>query len=251
MEKLKHTWLIKIILPFGIGRKSFFWIMVFCVSGLSSHSQLSIGLQGGVSDNRINTNVSNLASTVIEWRTGYSIGLVARYRIASHLFVDALPTILQKNYSVNRTDSLSGIYTRYNNTYLQLAILPHFEYGQRMKIFGNAGAYLGYWICGETEGKIPDIFSVSSTGILQQTEIFQLTSFHQKYSFNKKRDNRIEFGCVAGGGMGYELKKNILFTIECLYYRAITDQQKNYMIYKIPQHNQTFIFSTGILYNLK
>lgn len=214
-------------------------------------AQMFIGLQGGVSINHLNTNTNNRASTSITNIAGYNIGVTFQYRVTDWLFVQAAPNIMQKNYSFNRTDSLLGVYMQYNNTYLQIPLTTHFVYGKRLQVFVNAGGYAGYWLKGQVKGKIPNIFTVANSGAGQQTEIFYLTDYNQKYEFNRQRDNRIELGWIAGCGFQYRITKQHFLFAEGTYYQSLTDQQKKYMINQVPQYNQTFVISIGDLYLLK
>lgn len=213
-----------------------------------------LGLQAGASSNYLHTNISNRTSTTISSGTGYTIGLLVQQKVAKWLYVQASPNITSKNYSFDRIDSLAGIYTRYNNLYLQLPIVANIVYGKRLKVFADAGIYVAYWLSGREKGKIPNILSVTNsinTGTGQTTESFQLIAFNEKYPFNLQRDNRLEFGWVAGSGLQYQFKNHHAVFVRCSYYQSLTDQQKKYMLNQIPQYNQTFVFSIGYLYPFK
>ena len=228
-----------------------FWLFVFLLANNVSYSQIEIGLLGGVSNNLLNTNITNRASTKIDKMLGYNIEAPICYTFNNLFFVQISPNITQKNYSISRTDSLLGVYMQNNNTYFQIPISVGFLVGNRLKIFTNTGAYIGYWISGEEKGKIPNIFSVTNSGNRQQTEIFQLTTYSQSHVFNSQRDNRIELGWGAGGGLKYKLSKKYSLVAEVLFYKSLTDQQTKYMINQTPQYNQTFIFSVGFFYSFK
>lgn len=228
---------------------TYLYFMFYFITYQVSSAQINIGLQTGLSNNHLNTNISNRALSNINNIIGYSVGVPIRYNINDFLFIQASPNITQKNYSINRTDSLLGVYAQNNNTYLQMPLSIGFLYGKRLQVFINVGAYIGYWISGIEKGKIPNIFSVTTTGTGQQTEIFQLTTYNQNYAFNSQKDNRFEMGWLTGGGLQYKLKKKYSLVLESIYYQSLTDKQK-YMTNQIPQqYNQTFTFSIGSLYS--
>lgn len=214
------------------------------------NAQISIGMQLGATDNYLNTSINNLPSTVIKSHLGYKIGIPILYKISSTILIEGCPSLIQKNYSINRTDSLEGIVTQYNNTYTQLGVICHFVYGRQLQVFGGAGYYVAYWLTGTLKGKVPDIFSVSTNGTTQN-ENFRLASFNEKYSFNPQRDNRFEMGWLATCGLEYHCIDPYTLFLKCSYSQSLTDQQKSYMINQIPQYNQTFSFSVGVLYSLK
>jgi hypothetical protein len=227
--------------------------LLFVLTFHISQAQISLGLEAGSSNDYLNTNISNRASTAINSETGYSFGLPFRYKILPWLYAGVTPNITQKDYSINRTDSLAGVYARYNNTYLQLPMMAHFVYGKRLQAFANVGIYMGYWFAGHIKGNTPNIFAVTSTNTNtgQTIENFQLSAYNEKYIFDSQRDNRWELGWMAGGGLQYKLTGKYIIFWECSYYQSLTDQQKKYMVNQISQYNRTIVFSVGGLYPLK
>jgi hypothetical protein len=212
-----------------------------------STAQTFAGFDIGLSDNTLKTNISNRPSTALNSKLGYSTELVFAQLINRTFYVKASPNISQKNYGIYRTDSLSGIFTRYNNTYLQIPVKIGLEYGNKIQVFSEIGGYAAYWYDGNISGKVPDIFSVTGNNN-QQT--FSLTSFNQPYSFNKT-DNRFEFGWIASAGVKYKLTSKCQIFLNGSYYQSLSDQEKKNGLNEVPQYNQTFTFSMGCLYLLK
>ena len=97
-----------------------FCLFVFLLANNVSYSQIEIGLLGGVSNNLLNTNITNRASTKIDKMLGYNIEAPICYTFNNLFFVQISPNITQKNYSISRTDSLLGVYMQNNNTYFQI-----------------------------------------------------------------------------------------------------------------------------------
>lgn len=212
-----------------------------------SRAQFAAGIETGLSDNYLNTNISNRSYTAIRSGAGFMAGIPLHWKLKSWLFAEAVPEMLRKNYTIHRTDSLVGIYESFTNTYIQLPLSVGVSYGKCLKVFGNAGVYMGYWLSGSVKGSIPDIFSSSTNTNTdgQSSESFKLVPYHQKYFFNPKRDNRVELGWMVGLGMQYQLNLRYSLFIKGSYYQSLTDQQKAYMVQQMPQHNQTIIFSIG------
>ncbi len=211
---------------------------------LTSQAQFALGLEAGLSNGYLNTNISNRASTSIRTCIGYYAGFNYRKKINQWLYAEVIPSIIQKNYSNDRTDSLEGVIITYKNIYIQLPIMAHFVYGKRLQVYANIGLYGGYWLSCFEKGKIPNVFS--SAGVERQnTENFKLSSFNENYIFIERIDNRIELGWVTGAGLQYRFGGNLLITLCCRYYESQTDQQKMYMVNQVPKYNQVVTFALG------
>jgi len=216
----------------------------------SANAQWMLGAAGGATDNFLHTNINNRASTRLNSGIGFFAGIPVQYTLTHWLAIQADPSVIQKNYTLDRTDSLSGAYTTYKNTYLQLPLSLHISYGKKkIKVFATAGAYIAYWLQAHLKGKAPDIFSVTNTS--NQSEVFQLSPFNNQYVFDTERDNRFEWGWQAGIGVQYRYTNNRLLFITATAYQSLTDQQKAYMINQVPQYNYTCLLSAGWLYAFK
>jgi opacity protein-like surface antigen len=216
-------------------------LFLFCslmLFAFASKAQTSFGLEAGVSESYLSTNISNRAASSIGYDIGYTINVPVQFKIKQSFYIETLLGITQKNYSINRTDSFAGITQSFVNTYLQLPVMAKYIHGKQFQWFVDAGGYLSYWLSGRQEGTIPNIFGQSSGFI-------GLASYNDKYQFNSETDNRLEFGWVAGAGVQYHVNNKYMLTASCRYYQSLTDQQKKYEINEIPQYNQTFTFSIG------
>ena len=208
----------------------------------SLFAQTSIGVEGGLSYNSYQTNIANRAATSLSNEAGFSFAFPVRYQVCSWLYVLAAPGLVQKGYSMNRTDSLSGEYDQHANTYIQLPIgfsLTH-DWG-RLRGGLDAGVYAGYWLYGRVKGKTADIFG--STGA-SGSEQFQLTAYSESYSFNAQQDNRRELGWWVGPSLRCRLTDAWWLTADAHYYQALTSQEKAPES-AIPAYNRTWIFSLG------
>lgn len=211
---------------------------------LSSSAQISVGLNAGFSSNYLNVEASNQISSVICSETGFKVGVPVQLEIDNRWFMEIELEILQKNYRNARVGSLKGVYSKATNTYSQLPLTIGFRWGRRLKRFINGGLYAGYWLSGRVEGRIPDIFSVS-TDYSAQTERFRLVWYNKKYMFEHGRDRQFEVGCTGSMGVEFPLNWRFMFFLKGTYYCSWTDKQKPYLINQKPEYNQTFTFALG------
>jgi hypothetical protein len=222
-------------------------VVPLLIFSLNCPAQLSLGMETGVSHNLLNADIQTRPSTVTLPGLGYSIALPLQYKINNWISLETGPSLIQKNYSINRTDSFAGVYESFINTFIELPLMVHLVYGGRVKLFADAGVYGGYWLAAKVKGAIPDIFSSAVTmGINgQNIESFQLSSFNEKYNFNNQTDNRFGYGWLAGAGLVYCVNKKYSLYMRTVFYKSLTGQQKNYMLHQIPEYNRTLLFSLG------
>jgi hypothetical protein len=235
-------------------RKTLFLFLLILMM-IEAKAQSSLGLETGLSAGHLNTNIANRTSSEITYRLGYSIAIPFEYQLNKWLSIETNPGILQKNYSISRTDSLSGAYTSFINTYLQLPIMAKAILFHKKKFifFANAGFYYGYWIAARQKGNEPDIFTAtqSNNSSGQTTSTIQYASFDQKYTINEQIDNRSEWGWMLGLGAQKQINERYIAYAAFRMYESFTQQQKNYMINQIPQYNETLDLSVGVMVLLK
>lgn len=223
---------------------------------LTSKAQFSVGLEAGYNKNYVLTNAGFHAFTKYEPLEAFNIGVPVKYDFNNWFAVQADPQYIQKNYKMLRTHFFQGIYEDRKNSYIQLPVMAHFSFGgQKLKGFFNLGGYAGYWSSGKIKGTQPDIFA-QTPDIPDEQELYSYLelkpgfNYDQKYEFDKRRDRRIELGLLAGAGLSYQLKPRYQIFAEGRYYRALSDQQKNYMINQIPRYNDTYVIQVGCMYRL-
>ena len=228
-------------------KKIVFLTFFFLPLTASLFAQTSVGVEGGLSDNSYHTNIANRAATQLASKAGYSIAIPLRYRVCRWLYVVASPGLVQKGYSMNRTDSLSGEYDQHTNLYLQLPIGVGItrEWG-RWRVGLELGVYAGYWLSGRVKGNTAEIFG--SVGA-NNSEQFQLTGYNASYSFNAQRDKRWEAGWWTGSALQYRMTDTWGLTAGARYYGALTSQDKA-PLSPIPAYNRTWIFSLGGAWSL-
>lgn len=79
-------------------------VLLLLLSTTSLCAQTSIGVEGGLSYDTYHTNIANRAATELTARAGFSVALPLRYKFYPWLYAIAAPGLVQKGYSMNRTD---------------------------------------------------------------------------------------------------------------------------------------------------
>jgi hypothetical protein len=224
-----------------------------CLVSFHAKAQLAIGLEGGYNRNYIVTNNANRAFTYYQPLSGFTIGIPVQYTINDWLAIAADPGFVKKNYRQQRGDFYLGVYQDNDNSYLQLPLMGHFMFGgTKLKGFVNLGVYGGYWLGGRVKGKMANILDLvddaNEGGSIYNYQ--QAFSYSEAYGFNTVRDNRLEFGWLAGLGLEYQLKERFKIFAEARLLYGVTDQQKNYSLNQVPRYNNTIGVSAGALMRL-
>ena len=230
---------------------------LFLLCSLKSNGQFFVGVEGGPNMNYLTTSNASEPFTNYDGMKGWNIGIPVGYQFFDWLAVEATPTYIKKNYDIVRTGFFSGVYQKNYNTYLQLPVNLRFSFGGKaLRGFVDLGGYAAYWESGRQKGTEANILNevdtayqtVNPTSILGEDYGY---SYNQKYTFNSSKDNRLEFGLIAGAGVSYELFETYTFFLEGRYYRAMTDQQKNYELNQAPRYNDNFGVALGCTVKIK
>jgi hypothetical protein len=227
------------------GKTAFLTIIILLLK-TSLFAQFSLGVEGGLSYNSYHTNISNRVSTRLDGHVGYTVAVPLRYQVSSWLSIIAAPGLVQKGYSMRRTDSLSGEYDEHINTYLQLPIGVGAACRRgRWHVGMDLGLYMGYWLGGRVKGRTADVFG--STG--GNSEQYPLVAYDQAYSFNSQRDLRWEEGWWIGPSVQYHVTPSWSLIADGKFYQSLTRQEKA-SVSPIPAYNRTWLFSIGGLWSL-
>ncbi|MFZ5978011.1 MAG: outer membrane beta-barrel protein [Hydrotalea flava] len=232
--------------------------IIFAFSLLSLYykgiSQFSTGLSAAYSNNHLNTNISNRSYTQNKNGNSWGISFPLNYKCSNKINFQTEIDFLNKDYSFIRTGNYAGIYTRYNNIYLQWPFIFQYKIFQKSKwqIFADVGLYASYWAFGKIKGVLPNVFnSYDSINTLGQiTHYLTYTGYSQNYQFNQEKDNRFEFGASAGLSSSYQFNQKYSLVINAIYYQSLTSQQKKYSINQTMQYNQTIFISIGCMFHL-
>lgn len=229
--------------------------LLFC--SLKGRSQLFVGVAGGPNMNYMTASNASEPFTTYQGMKGFNIGIPVGYQFFDWLAVYTAPTYIQKNYDIVRTGFFTGVYQKNYNTYLQLPLTLRFSFGgKELRGFVDVGGYAAYWQSGKQKGTEANILNendtayqtVNPTSILGEDNAY---NYSQKYTFDSKKDNRMEFGLVGGLGVSYELQETYTFFVEGQYYRAMTDQEKHYETSQSPHYNDNFGLTIGCTVQVK
>ena len=214
-------------------------------------AQFYLGVETGVTQNRLYTNYDNQAFTSYKKGTGLSIGIPVSYKVNDWFAVQASPSYIQKNYTIERTGYFQGVYQDNRNGYIQLPVMGQFSFGgEQLRGFVNLGMYGAYWAGSRIKGAQLNALNPVDTAYYTVAPAYasgevNLYNYNEKYSFNSVKDNRFEFGWIAGIGISYETEQGYRFFLEARHTYSFTDQQKNYMINQVPRYNDTYGINIG------
>jgi hypothetical protein len=231
--------------------------MFFLLCSLRARSQFFVGVEGGPNLNYLTTSNASEPFTQYDGMHGLNIGIPVGYQFFDWLALETAPTYIQKNYDIVRTGFFTGVYQKNYNKYLQLPLNLRFSFGgKEIRGFVDLGGYAAYWMSGRIKGVEANILNevdtaydtVNPTSILGENYGY---SYNQSYPFNSTKDNRLELGLIGGAGVSYELKRMYTFYVEGRYFRAMTDQQKNYELSQAPRYNDNFGLTVGATIQVK
>lgn len=229
--------------------------IVACLFFFHASAQLSIGIEGGYNKNYLVTNNSNRAFTNYLPLNGFNLGIPVQYQLTDWFAVTADPTFIQKNYRQERSSFFTGVYQNSYNNYLQLPVTARVLFGgQKLKGFIDGGLYGGYWMSSKIKGVNSNILDLADDETASVSTIFDTQKpyrYDEKYTFDQTKDNRIEFGWIAGLGAGYDLTERYQIFGEAKLMYGFTDQQKNYMTNQVPRYNTTYGINIGFMYHLQ
>ncbi len=238
-------------------KKQRFLLLLFIgLFSVGARAQFSLGLELGTNKNQLYTNTSNLAFTQYKTGSGISVGIPVLYKIEDWFSIQATPSFMQKNYSVERTGYFQGVYQNSTNGYIQLPVMGQFSFGgEQLRGFVNLGIYGAYWASANVKGAQLNALNPVDTAYYTSppasaTGETNLYNYNEKYEFSTVKDNRMEFGWITGVGISYETQGGYRFYIEGRRTSSFTDQQKNYMTNQVPRYNDTYGISIGFMIDM-
>jgi len=211
-------------------------------------AQWYVGIEGGANKNYLISNTSDKPFFEYQPSNGFSAGVPVRYEFPGlHWFggIQAVPTYVQKNYRIQRTGYYSPMYQQTTNSYVELPIMAQFRFGgtiaKTQSLYGilNLGGYGGYWLSGHVKGR--------AVSPMDPTDY---QPFDEAYAFSTTKDNRFQWGGLAGLGLQYAPNKNYVFSIEGRYTPAFSDLQKAYSENQTPRYNDTYSILLNAQYRL-
>ena len=128
-------------------------------------AQFYLGIESGVSQNILNTNISNQIDTKYSSTFGFLLSVPIKFKIKSIFSINITPCIIQKNYSIKRTNLYNGLYNSFINNYLQTPIIGNIFIFQKYHIttLFETGLFIGYWKSSNFKGQILNIYSAKDS----------------------------------------------------------------------------------------
>lgn len=211
-------------------------------------SPWTISLVGGVDHNTLDVDVAYATDYHYEGRNAFLAGVDAVYDLnlpisgKSFLIPDfslrGELLLIQKNYKFYRmAGDINYLHDIHTNNYLNIPLMAQISWGDVFHVNAFGGFYLGYWLSGRQSGR-----TLSLDMLAYEEE--ENTYYDQPYEFNARRDNRFDAGWVYGAGVGVSLGR-IDINVDLRWFYALTDIQKQYMLFQNPRYNTTFAFTAG------
>lgn len=217
--------------------KKYLFILFGVLFTLTTSAQWRVGVTGGADYNVFSMDKQYMTDYQIDGRWGATLGISGQYDINSWLGVRADVNWTQKNYRKHRV-VLDKVDYKYRNDYLQLPVMASFSVGgQKLRGFCNLGVYGGYWLNSHYEGSDYNLF-----GNYQYY-------FSKKVEFNSERDQRWDFGLLAGVGIEYHITSHWAAQAEVRYYYSTVSTTKQYMQKKDYRYNATTAIQLGAFYS--
>lgn len=221
-------------------------LTILCTA--SASAQWSIGVDGGVSFNTLQTGRSYDYDRNYDSKTGFTVGIPVRYDFKDWLGLQTEVAVMQKNYKMHRSAIYRYNYYDYTNTFLNIPVMARFSFGGRnLRGYMLAGGYVGGWLKSHVKGAQNQYFLIPET----TEDRFGKYKFDEDVKFDSRRDNRFDGGLVAGLGLQYSISREIGVFAEGRYYYALTDMQKNYMKGLQGRYNNTITISLGVIYTFR
>jgi hypothetical protein len=235
--------------------KCFFSYIIFFGMGLAAcqvHAQLTLGIKGGLTRNYTDLPISGALFIKNEANTGFETAFSLVAGINKWLSIETDPGILQKDNALIRSGTFQGIYEDFKNIYYQLPIKVRFSSsGKQAYFYAMTGCYLGWWASGKIKGEVPEILNITNALAAngQPAETFSVSSYDSNYSFDGRRDNRVEFGWTVGAGYLHNIGRRYVIYAEIDYQQAATSSKKNTARESAP-YNRTLCLALGANYRL-
>ncbi|MDR0511731.1 MAG: PorT family protein [Treponema sp.] len=215
--------------------------LLFLFFPANNHAfQVSIGVEGGVALNSLNTPTDSRQYTEYKARAGVMVGIPVRFHFTDFFALGTGVRYTQKNHRWERGLMPDfDIYSNSTNGFLQVPVFASFAFApfqgrSGVTFFFDAGATVGFWLHSSRRGVLMDV------NLLPQ-------SFNERLRFDNTRDNRFDASLYGGLGVKYVMERISPF-ISVQYHRGLTDMQRNYMRDQVPRYNNTIIVQAGFFF---
>lgn len=197
-----------------------------------SHAQFSVGAAAGFTLNNPSEKPTQSFTRYLS-AGGFSAHIPVQYDLGKHWSVRTELSLVQKNLSMERTNSYSGTWEKRYNNYLQLPIMAQYRTGEWKKFsaYVQAGVFAAYWISARQQGAAPDIYDLidEPNGSGGSTSYFRIKQYDEKYAFNSMKDQRFDAGAIGSIGINYHYNHKLRFFVEARYSQSFNSYEKDYM----------------------
>ncbi|MDR1374467.1 MAG: PorT family protein [Treponema sp.] len=202
-----------------------------------------IGVYGGYANNAIYQGGAENSRPGKIWENGHGFiaAIPARFQIFNWLALQMEAVFITKNYQYYYHSFGHRPYNETTNIFIDFPVLVNLSIrpaGVRgLRLFVNGGVFLGLWAASHEKGE--------NRTAASDKPIYRYNGWYQ---FDKRRDNRFDYGLAAGLGVQYDIRWFGVST-EWRYYHSLSDLQKAYQYNLPPQMNSTWTIQFGILIN--
>ena len=162
------------------------------ISAHFSHAQVSIGVQGGVNLSKMDfTNNLDYRFLKIEYNQGFIGGLALQLMGGDkHAGIMIEFNYTQRGWIVRDTLGTNDTKETNKMSYVEMPVLTHVNIGGgKFRGLFNIGPYIAYAL--DRSWSFQDFNSGEDIS--------------EDYTFDKEKDNRLDFGLIVGGGVEYRL----------------------------------------------
>jgi len=185
---------------------------------------------------------------------GWTVGIPLRFQIFNWLGVQAEFSYTAKNYYYYINNAGGGKKEEaFNiNHFLDFPVMANLSYGfyhDKLHVFTNLGAFLGFWAAGQVFGTFSNPnFNTWAKLDTSSAAPADIDDDDDSYEFDDRRDNRFDAGLLAGLGLQYDTKR-LHWTIECRYNFSLTNLNKRYSPVSPYKKNSTFQVQIGVMFD--
>lgn len=210
-------------------------------------AQWKVGFALGLDLNRYDYDTQWAYRLQYGGHSGVEAGIPVAYSINDFLEISSGIAYQEKGFSLENMSDFSHFkvhnnldgYIERTDYHLTVPICAKFLFGGvKVKGFASLGSYASFWMASYFDG-----YTLS-------TATLSYEYFHDKKDYDRKIDNRFEVGLIGGVGVSYQYSQDWSWFFIANYYYALTDQHKDYQLFRFPAYNRTFTFQIGIMYNI-
>ena len=203
---------------------------------LGAGAQWRAGLGGGFSYNGYTMDRQYMTDYTLSAGIGAHGGLIGQYSFMDWLAVRAELDFTQRDWGMYRTNVRSIEYN-YINSYILMPVMASLSWGgPKLRGFVNLGEYQGCWLASYRYGKERNYFSSREY------------EFGKRVKFNPEKDQRLDYGLIAGLGIEFHFARHWAIQWEARYWHSMESQVKQYMRVKDYRYNNTFTAQVSMFY---